>query len=285
MVISEKNTERNILLIDCLDAKGLVPKATNVIFKHGLNIERNQEFVDQADEHFFMRSEIVGTADRELLLADLAEAMPQDANIRLKEKRKKRIVILATKEYHCLGDLLTRHQFGDLNAEILAVVSNHEHLRDYCEKFGIPYHYVPTQGIGREEHERAVLDTLEAYDFEYLVLAKYMRILSSEFIRHFEHRIVNIHHSFLPAFIGANPYRQAYDRGVKIIGATAHIVTDDLDEGPIIYQDVTPVDHSFSPKEMARAGRDVEKIVLAKALKIVFEDRCFISGNKTIIMR
>jgi formyltetrahydrofolate deformylase len=150
-------------------------------------------------------------------------------------------------------------------------------------RFGVPFHHVPHEGLGREAHEAELLRALEPYQPDYLVLAKYMRILSGGFVKRYRNRIVNIHHSFLPAFVGPNPYRQAFQRGVKIIGATAHFVTEDLDEGPIIAQAVVPVDHSYRPNEMAQAGRDVEKIVLAKALKLVFEERVFLSGNRTIV--
>jgi formyltetrahydrofolate deformylase len=192
-------------------------------------------------------------------------------------------VVLATKEHHALGDLLIRNFYQELKAEIVAVVSNHEYLRDLVAKFGIPYHYVAHQGLEREEHEGRVLEIIDGYQPEYLVLAKYMRVLSPNFVDCYRGRIINIHHSFLPAFVGAKPYHQAYERGVKIIGATAHFVSDDLDEGPIIAQDVIPVDHTFSAEEMIGAGRDVEKTVLAKALKLVFEDRVFINGNKTVV--
>jgi formyltetrahydrofolate deformylase len=170
-----------------------------------------------------------------------------------------------------------------LNAEILAVISNYENLEDLTSKFNIPYYHLTHQNHTRETHELELSKLIDQYKPEFLVLAKYMRVLSSEFVARFPHRIINIHHSFLPSFAGANPYNQAYERGVKIIGATAHFVTSDLDQGPIISQSVIPVDHSHSASEMAQAGRDVEKIVLAKSLKLVFDERVFVNGNKTII--
>ena len=276
--------QTSILLIDCPDEKGLVHKISGVLFHHNYNMVGNREFVDREAGHFFMRTEVVGEFIIEEIVQELKEQLPSTANIRVASKEKKDIVILATKEYHCIGDLLMRHQFGDLNANIKAVVSNHDSLKELTEKFNIPYHFISHKDFeDRTAHEHAVLEAIKSYSPEYLVLAKYMRILTPNFVANFGNQIVNIHHSFLPAFIGANPYRQAYNRGVKIIGATAHFVSNDLDEGPIITQSTVEVDHSRSVKDMARAGRDVEKFVLAQALKLVFEDRVFVHGNKTIV--
>jgi formyltetrahydrofolate deformylase len=173
--------------------------------------------------------------------------------------------------------------FNDLNANILAVISNHLVLKELSEKMNVPFHYVSHENISREEHEKKLLTILDQYNPEYIVLAKYMRILTPEFTEKFYNRIINIHHSFLPAFIGANPYKQAYERGVKVIGATAHFVNENLDEGPIIYQDVIHVNHKMDAKVMAKAGRDVEKVVLSTAMELVFDDRVMVNGNKTII--
>ncbi|MCL4119297.1 UNVERIFIED_CONTAM: hypothetical protein GTU68_024829 [Idotea baltica] len=190
---------------------------------------------------------------------------------------------MVSKEYHCIGDLLLRATFNDLNADIIAVISNHENLKGLVEQNDIPFHFVNHKGLDRAEHELAVHSCIDQYQSDYIVLAKYMRILTPSFVEKYNNRIVNIHHSFLPAFIGAKPYHQAFERGVKIIGATAHFVNNDLDEGPIIYQDVTHIDHRYSPRALASSGKDVEKIVLAKALKLVLNDRVFIHGNKTIV--
>ncbi|MFW5607605.1 MAG: formyltetrahydrofolate deformylase, partial [Campylobacter hyointestinalis] len=163
------------------------------------------------------------------------------------------------------------------------VVANHDTLKPLVEKFDIPFNLVSAENLSREEHENAVLEVLKKYKFDYMVLAKYMRILSPFFVSNFPKKIINIHHSFLPAFIGANPYKQAFERGVKIIGATAHFVTDDLDEGPIITQDVIRVNHEMTWKDMQRAGRNVEKVVLSNALDLVFDERVFVHENKTVI--
>jgi formyltetrahydrofolate deformylase len=271
------------ILIDCSDAKGLVHKITGVLYHNELNVQSNHEFVEPETNRFFMRTDIVGDMDVDKIANGLQGILPSDANISIIEKRKKRIVLLVTKEHHCLGELLVRNHFGELNAEVIGVIGNHDVLKTFTEQFGLPFYFITHEGKSREAHEVEVLSKISELNPDYIVLAKYMRILSSDFVKNYNNRIINIHHSFLPAFIGANPYRQAYERGVKIIGATAHFVNDNLDEGPIIVQNVIPTDHSQDPQEMTQMGRDVEKIALAKALKLVFDDRVFVSGNKTII--
>lgn len=273
----------SILLIHCPDQPGLIYKITQVIYEHNLNIISNGEFVERNFNHFFMRTEFSGILEKEMFLNELQLILPKDAFIKLTVRQKRDIAILATKEHHCLSDLLIRNEFNELDANLKCVISNHENLEGLTKKFNIPFHYIPSDGKDREQHEAAVLSVINGYNPEFLVLAKYMRILSPAFIGRFTHRIINIHHSFLPAFAGANPYSQAYERGVKIIGATAHFVTDSLDEGPIIAQNVIPVAHTHSAKEMAQAGRDVEKTVLARSLKLVLSDRVFVHRNRTII--
>ena len=274
---------RNVILVGCKDEKGLVHRITGVLFEAGLNIVRNGEFVDGESNRFYMRTDVEGAVDSAGLCRGLAEVLPADAWIEMRSPRPKKIAVLATKEYHCLGDLLLRHANGDLNAQICAVLSNHEVLGDLVRTFDLPFHCISHVDMARDEHERLLIEQLGEYELDYVVLAKYMRILSPDFVRAFAHRIINIHHSFLPAFIGANPYRQAFERGVKIIGATAHFVTDDLDEGPIVAQSVLPVDHRQTARDMARAGREVEKIALSRALDLVFADRVVVVGNRTII--
>lgn len=270
-----------VLKICTKDAKGLIYRIADVIFKYHINIIKNDEFV--GEEMFFFRALLEGEFEPKAFVGTLEAMLGERAFIEFHEKRKKDIVIFATKESHCLGDLLIRHYSNELEANIKAVISNHNELKDLVDKFNIPYHLISAENTSREEQEGRVLECLENYQFDYLVLAKYMRILSPNFVRHFEGRIINIHHSFLPAFIGANPYKQAFERGVKIIGATAHFVNNNLDEGPIITQDVININHEFSWKQMQEAGRNVEKNVLSHALDLVFEDRIFIHKNKTII--
>jgi formyltetrahydrofolate deformylase len=273
----------HLVLIHCSDEPGLVYKITGVLFKYGLNIVRNGEFVDREGNEFFMRTEVAGDFDSDKVKAELQQILPTGAKIRLTDNHPKNIVLMATKEHHCLSELLVRHEFGELNARVLAVVSNYEVLGDLARKFNLPFHYLPHTDRTRETHEAEVLAVLAQYQPDFVVLAKYMRILSSEFVAHYANRLINIHHSFLPAFVGASPYAQAYARGVKIIGATAHFVNEQLDQGPIIAQSVIPIDHTQSAREMAQAGRDVEKIVLARSLKIVFDEQVFVHGNKTVI--
>jgi len=272
-----------ILKIDCSDKKGLIYKISNVIYKNGLNIEKNSEFVDQECKRFFFRARVVGNLDITTIRKELKESLPRDANIYLGVQRAKNVVLMATKESHCLGDILLKNYSKSLNANIQAVISNHDSLRSLVEKFDIPYFCVSAENLTREAHERKVSTLLEEFNPDFIVLAKYMRILTSNFVEPYAGKIINIHHSFLPAFIGANPYKQAHKRGVKIIGATAHFVNNDLDEGPIIAQDVIHVNHEQSWKDMQKAGRNVEKVVLSNALDLAFEDRIFVNNNKTII--
>jgi len=272
-----------ILKIDCSDEVGLVYKITNILFIKQVNIIKNDEYVDNANNYFYMRTEFSGEINRESLIEDLTKILPEKANIFLNSNQNKQIVILATKEHHCLSDLLIRNHFSELGATILAVISNHDKLKDLTEKFNIPFHFVDHENKTREEHENEVCSLIDFYHPEYLVLAKYMRILTAEFATKYANKIINIHHSFLPAFIGANPYKQAFERGVKIIGATAHFVNEALDEGPIILQNVTHVTHAETPLTLSKIGKEIERMVLANALKLVFEDRTFVKGNKTII--
>lgn len=273
-----------ILLIDTTDAKGLVYNVSKILFANNLNIEQNSEYVDEETKKFFMRSVISGNVNKDLLLKELKEVLPKDSTIKLNLNQKKDIVLLATKESHVLGDLLIRYFDDELNANIKAVIANHDYLKDLVEKFGIPFHCISADNLSREEHEDLMIAKINEYDPELIVLAKYMRILTSKFVNAFPKKVLNIHHSFLPAFIGANPYKQAHHRGVKIIGATAHYVTDDLDEGPIVAQDVVRVDHTYSWQDMRRAGRNVEKVVLSNALQLLLEDKVFVYGNKTVIL-
>lgn len=268
--------------ITCKDEKGLVYRISEILLENGLNIIKNDEFVDNEKALFFMRTEVSGIAEPEKVIEQLKKQLG-DCSIELSQNESKNVIVLVTKEHHCLADLLIRNQFKDLSFNVLAVVGNYENLRELTEKFNIPFIYIPAENITREEHEEKIKTVLKDYKYDYLVLAKFMRILSPDFVKDFEGKIINIHHSFLPAFIGANPYKHAFERGVKIIGATAHFVTNDLDEGPIIYQDIIKVSHSKTAKDLAKMGKDVERIVLANALKLVFEDKVFIDGNKTII--
>ena len=273
----------HILRIDCPDEQGLVHKITGVLFNAGYNILSNQEFVDLDAKHFFMRTAFEGPAAATTVVSYLEQMLPKDSVVKLVAAERQPIVILATTEAHCLGDLLIRQYSGELPAEIKAVVANHETLGSLVKSFGIPFHYVSHKDLDRPEHEKRVMEVIDGYAPEYIVLAKYMRILTPTFVARYRDRVINIHHSFLPAFIGAKPYHQAYQRGVKIIGATAHIVTDDLDTGPIIAQNVIPINHTYTATAMVQAGRDAEKITLAKAVKLALEEKVFLHGNRTVV--
>lgn len=274
------------VLIDANDEKGLVYKISSVFYQNNLNILSNNEFVDKENNKFFMRSVVDGDIVMDKLYQSLCDVLPQNANVEVIAPKNKNIVIMATKEMHALGDILIKHEAGELEANILCVISNYNDLESLVSKFNVPFICISHDGLNREEHEDKILECLTQFEeIDHIVLAKYMRILTSKFVEVYENRIINIHHSFLPAFIGANPYKQAYERGVKIIGATSHFVNNNLDEGPIIAQEVIHVDHAYGWRDMQRLGKDVEKVVLSKALKLALEDRIFVYANKTVIFQ
>ena len=277
--------ERKTLVTECPDSKGLIATITGICSQHQLNIIRNTEYVDPVSGQFYMRTELEGEFNDEQLLTDLDVVLPIGSQRQLHPKtRQKRVVILVTKEAHCLGDILMKVFDGSLDLEIAAVIGNYAELAGLTERFGVPFIHVCHQHIDRSAHEQQLMKQIDQFSPDYVVLAKFMRILTPDFVAHYPQRIINIHHSFLPAFIGANPYQRAFERGVKIIGATAHFVNNELDEGPIIEQMVTRVDHNYSAKDMAKAGRDVEKAALSKALLLIQEDRVFVHGNKTVLL-
>ena len=274
---------KNVIMIQSDDQKGLVKKITQIIFDKNLNIEKNDEFVDKDNNKFFMRTEVNGEINQEELEKLLKNILPLNSIINVLKKRKKDVIIMVTKESHCLGDILMRQYSGDLHINITAIISNHDSLKDISQKFNIPFYFISHENLSREEHESKLFEIIDEFNSDYIVLAKYMRILNPEFVQRYKDKIINIHHSFLPAFIGANPYKQAYERGVKIIGATAHFVNESLDEGPIIFQNTIHIDHSYSWKDMQKSGRDVEKLVLSKALDLAINDRIFVYKNRTVI--
>jgi formyltetrahydrofolate deformylase len=274
---------RHVLLVACPDGPGLIHKITGVLLKHGLNIVENHEYVEKESGTFTMRTEVDGNATPTAVEGDLRRELPPGTEVTLHAQTPKRVVVLATKESHCLGDLLLRHAAGELRATIPAVMSQYAELGELVRRFDIPFHHVPAENLEREAHEAALRAVIDPYRPDLLVLAKYMRVLTPGFVSSYPNQILNIHHSFLPAFVGKNPYAQAYARGVKIIGATAHFVNEALDEGPIITQSVIPVTHNQDAATLARAGRDVEKIVLSRALRLVLEDRVIVRGQRTLV--
>lgn len=277
---------QTLILIQCRDAVGLVAGISNVVAKHELNIITMREYVDEESNKFFVRVVCSGMLSSEAtLMQDLMLQLPKNSTISLSPAQRKKIVVLVTKEHHCLADILVRNYFNTLQAEVLAVVGNYETLKEFTEKFDIPYHYLSHENSSKEEFDGKLAEILNPYQADYIILAKFMRILSPGFVKQFKGKLINIHHSFLPAFIGANPYKQAHDRGVKIIGATAHFVTDDLDEGPIIVQNTKTIDHSYDLHRMKTAGKEIEKAVLSRAIQLLTEDRVMLNGNKTIVFK
>ena len=271
-----------IIAIQCTDQVGLVAKISGLLANEGYNIVAMQEHVDKTENLFFMRLEIDKTANIESLEQQLHKLLPGDAIININPNPEKQAIVLVTKEYHCLADILVRNHFKTLGANVQCVIGNHNTLGDICKRFDIPFYHIPFDKPA--EAEKELLKTIAGYTHDYIVLAKFMRVLSPAFVDQFKGKIINIHHSFLPAFAGANPYRQAYERGVKLIGATAHFVTNELDEGPIIAQQIIPANHSLTTADMVRAGKEIETAVLAKALRVVFDDRVFIYKNKTVVL-
>lgn len=272
-----------VILIQCTDKVGLVAAIAGVLAAMDINIVAMREHVDTNDNLFFMRVVTAQDADAATVKQQLAAVLPPAADIKVNPNPQKKIIVLVTKEYHCLSDILIRNYFKTLQASVQCVIGNHATLQDICTRFDIPFHYISHEGKEKSAFEHELTGIIANYAADYLVLAKFMRILSPQFIESFPLKIINIHHSFLPAFIGANPYRQAFERGVKLIGATAHFVTNDLDEGPIIAQQIIPVNHSLTAADMMKAGKEIETAVLAKALNMVLDDKVFVYGNKTIV--
>ena len=273
--------EKRILLTECTDDVGLIAKITNVCSLFHFNVIRQDQFASSEDNKFFMRTVIEGEFSDEKSNETFVNTV---THVRLVGTGRKKLCVLVTKESHCLGELLMKAYSGAMNADIVLVAGNYPDLGPLAEKFDVPFKLVSTDGITKEEQEKRMMEVIDGCNPDYVILAKYMRILSPEFVGHYPlGKIINIHHSFLPAFIGAKPYLQAYNRGVKLIGATAHFVTNNLDEGPIIAQDVIKVNHRYDPETLAKAGHDVEQMVLMRAVNKVLDDKVFIHGNKTVV--
>ncbi|HET9599315.1 MAG TPA: formyltetrahydrofolate deformylase [Anaeromyxobacteraceae bacterium] len=278
-----------VLLIKCPDRPGIVAAISTFLFGHGANIvDLDQHSTGDAPGWYFMRLELE-TAGLDVPLARLREdfgreiAGPFDMTWRLESDAvRKRVAVLVSRHEHAMMELLWEWKRGDLPCDLSLVVSNHPDLREAVETFGVPFRHVPNARDGRARAEAEMLALLEGRA-DLVVLARYMQIVSPEFVGRFPDRIINIHHSFLPAFVGADPYRQAWDRGVKIVGATAHYVTADLDAGPIIEQDVGRVSHRHDVEDLKAIGRDLERRVLARAVRWHLEDRVIVHGNKTVV--
>ena len=269
----------------CKDTSGIVHTMTDAVLKCKGNIIENQQFTDPITGLFCMRTRFTtetSLKDSEAILRNQLATFSPELKVREFTKRP-RALILVTKESHCLRDLLYLRELGELPVEIPLVISNHEDLRNLVESHGITFEHLPVNTENKKSQEAQIMARIEKLEIDVVVLARYMQILSKEFCTEFAGHIINIHHSFLPGFKGARPYHQAYERGVKVIGATAHFVTEDLDEGPIIEQDVAHVSHSATPDDLIAIGRDIERRVLAKAVRMYAEDRIFLLGNRTVI--
>lgn len=274
-----------IATLQCADQPGIVHAMTSAVLNCGGNIIENQQYTDHTTNTFVMRTRFETSqgmaAARTSLNSELGKFSPA---LHIRETAKKpRALVMVTTESHCLRDLMYLLELGELPIEIPLVVSNREDLKQLVESHGIPFMYLPIDASNKTEQEKTLLAKVKELEIDFVVLARYMQILSADFCNAMPGKIINIHHSFLPGFKGAKPYHQAHERGVKIIGATAHFITADLDEGPIIEQDVAHVTHSSTPDELIALGRDIERRVLAKAVKLYAEDRIFIVGQRTIV--
>ena len=277
-----------ILLLSCPDQKGVVATIADFVYRHNGNILHADEHADQGSNLFLMRVEF-DPADFDIDLADFARhfdpiAKRFDMTWRLAQSaRRPRMAILVSKYDHCLADLLYRHRSGELTCEIPLIISNHPDNKPIADFYGIPFETIPVVKDQKQVAEQNILELLKQHNPDFIVLARYMQILSHQFVSAYPQRIINIHHSFLPAFIGAKPYHQAFQRGVKLIGATSHYVTEVLDDGPIIEQDVVRISHRDAVEDLIQKGRDLEKIVLSRAVRWHIENRVLLYGHKTVV--
>lgn len=286
--MSAQKAESVVLLIHCKDRKGIVARVSGFIHDFGGNILDSDHHTDEETNDFLMRMEFsteglqIAPDEIPAAFAPIAKVFDMRCDFQLMSRRIK-VGILVSKQDHCLADLLQRHRRNELHIDIPLIISNHEVCASWAELFKIPFMVCPVTKEIKQEQERQVWSLLKAQEVELVVMARYMQILSAEFLAQVGCPVINIHHSFLPAFIGANPYRQAYERGVKIIGATAHYATENLDEGPILEQDVIRVGHRDSVEDLVRKGRDLEEIVLARAVRRHIERRVLVYGRKTVV--
>ncbi|MCP3673688.1 MAG: formyltetrahydrofolate deformylase [Gammaproteobacteria bacterium] len=287
-MIQENKGHTFCLVTSCPDAVGIVAEVTRFVADVNGSLIESNHHTDIADGWFYMRNVIavdslsVDIEGFRKNFAELADKFDMKWYVRDVQKKQK-VVMLASHSSHCLADLLHRWHSNELHCDIPCVISNHENLRSMVEWHGIPFHYVPVPKEDKQDAFDKMNEIIERHDADTVVLARYMQIIPPELCTKFQGRLINIHHSFLPSFIGGNPYQKAYDRGVKLIGATSHYVTEDLDEGPIIEQDVIRVSHSSEKDDMVRLGRDVEKSVLARGLRYHLEDRVIVRGNKAVV--
>ncbi len=276
------------LLVACPDRKGLVAALSQLLFDHGANILQSQQHTEPVEKMFFQRirfdlSELDLPRDS---LEDLLRSECTRFDMRWSlhyDETLQRVAIFVSKFEHCLADLLLRHRLGELPCEITLLISNHPDLKATADQYGVPFHVFPITPESKAVQEKREMQLIDAHDVDLIVLARYMQVLSDDFIGHYPERIINIHHSFLPAFTGSRPYHQAFEQGVKLIGATAHFATSELDEGPIIAQDVESCSHRDTVADLVRKGRDVERMVLARAVRSYLDDRVLVHGRRTVV--
>ncbi len=277
-----------ILLLSCPDRNGLVSRISNFIFERGGNIMNLDEHVDSDEKIFFIRVEwdmnnfSIPASDLDEAFAPLGKEFNASWRIEFTDK-KLRVALFTSKYDHCIQEILWRQKLEEFPIEIPLIISNHPDLQSLADQYNIPYHIFPVMNDSKKIQEERELSLLKKHKIDTVVLARYMQVLSPDFLAGFGDRIINIHHSFLPAFIGGNPYKQAYKRGVKLIGATSHYVTEELDEGPIINQDIIRISHKDTTRDLIRKGRDLERLVLARALHLHSEHRILVHGKKTIV--
>ena len=278
-----------VILIHCRDQKGIIAAVTNYIASIEGNIIYLDQHVDGDQDVFFMRLECEFAKDsfnlddiKDNFQKNLANPFSMSWSVQLQE-RKPRMAIFVSKYDHCLYDILSRFSTGELHVEIPLIISNHNDLSSVAKRFSIPYYYIPFTKENKESGEKAQIEILKEHQIDFIVLARYMQIITTNLIELYKNKIINIHHSFLPAFPGAKPYHSAFNRGVKIIGATSHYVTEELDEGPIIEQDITRVTHSHSIEDFIMKGKDLERMVLARAIKLHSERKTMVYNNKTVV--
>lgn len=281
--------QQYILTLSCPDRTGIVYRVTGLLYEAGCNIIDAQQFGDEESGRFFLRVhfDVPGQTDVETLdegFASLADRYAMDWQLH-DARRRARLLVLVSKQGHCLNDLLFRAHSRQLPVDISAVASNHEDFRPLAASYGVAFHHLPVTAANRVEQEAQLLQLIDRERIDLIVLARYMQILSPQLCDALAGRAINIHHSFLPSFKGARPYHQAHQRGVKIIGATAHYVTRDLDEGPIIEQDIARVDHAMTPRDLVRLGSDTESLVLARAVRRHVEHRILLNGHRTVVFR
>ncbi|HEY5224618.1 MAG TPA: formyltetrahydrofolate deformylase [Microbacteriaceae bacterium] len=283
-------TIEHVLTLDCPETPGIVRAVSTYLFDHGCDIIDNKQFGDRRAGHFFMRLHMISDGDESTTdvlrsgFGPVAEQFSMRWNLE-RQGTKRRVLIMVSKYGHCLNDLLFRARNGDLPIDVVAVVSNHRDHEGLVEWYGIPFFHVPVSAETKPESERQLVELIDRFDVELIVLARYMQVLSDALCVELSGKCINIHHSFLPSFKGARPYAQAYERGVKLVGASAHYVTGDLDEGPIIAQQVIPVDHTLEPNGIAEIGRDAETAALTMAVRWHCEGRVITQGRRTVVLR